>query len=263
MANPRPALLSLLLLGLSTAVAPPAGAEATLPAAPASAIHDEANVLGERTRRALESLLVEHDRLTDEQVVLALVRTDETVELDARTRALFDHWQVGQRGRGQGLLLVLDDRRREAAFRAGYGLNPALDPNRLREILGERALPALRRDDAPRAMIETAVEALRALGSPLVETGELEAILQDLPARPPLEDDTSERAPPYGLWLLALAAGLGLAWTALGFVIGADAHYTATGWTRPRPFELARRLHAARRSAAEMVAALGGTHGRW
>lgn len=263
MGIPHPALLSLLLLGLSTATLPPARAAAPLPGAPASAVHDEGNVLGDRTRRALESLLVEHDRLTDEQVVLALVRTDESVELDARARALFDHWQVGQRGRGQGLLIVLDDRRREGAFRAGYGLNPALDGDRLREILDERALRALRRGDAPRAMIETAVEVLRVLGSPLVETGELEAILSDLPARPALEDESAERAPPYGLWLLALAAGLGLAWTVLRFVVGADAHYTASGWSRPRPFELARRLRAARRSIADTTAALGGTHGRW
>src|SRR4051794_34047311 len=78
-----------------------------IPRAPYYYLLDQSNALDQRSMRAMESLLVEHDRLTGEQFMVAIFDKIESDDLAEWTRQIFRKWRVGQRGQDNGLLLVI------------------------------------------------------------------------------------------------------------------------------------------------------------
>lgn len=87
---------------------------------------DAANLLKSEERAALEAKLKAHEDKTTDQVVVATLRSLEGHEVEDYANRLFRHWQLGQKGKDNGALLLVAPQERKVRIEVGYGLEGAL-----------------------------------------------------------------------------------------------------------------------------------------
>src|SRR5918993_2497506 len=87
---------------------------------------DAANLLKPEERAALEAKLKAHEDKTTDQVVVATLRSLEGTEIEDYANRLFRHWQLGQKGKDNGALLLVAPQERKVRIEVGYGLEGAL-----------------------------------------------------------------------------------------------------------------------------------------
>lgn len=87
---------------------------------------DNANLLSANTRSQLNSLLAEHEQQTSNQIVVVTLPSLNGYEISDYSYQLGRHWQIGQAGKDNGVLLVVAKQERKIRIEVGYGLEGAL-----------------------------------------------------------------------------------------------------------------------------------------
>ena len=258
----RASLIASLCLGLSFVVVvfeSPATAARVPGPGPARGVLDEPGKLEERGRLALEKLFAEHERLTGEQIVVAVFDGLAGEDAVNFTRKTFKDWSVGLRGKNNGLLLALYWNDQKARVEAGFGLDLTLPEGKADLILEDFLFPELRGSKVYRGLSLASLEILRVLESPLLEGGKAREILTEGGFEGPWEPARRQSADQRGGFVIAvMLAGLVLALAVLNHAINAAIHYTSKGWFRePLRAPRLRRPAARTRSSAE------GASGSW
>ncbi len=149
------------------------------------------------------------------------------------TNRVFSAWKIGKRGKDNGVLLALYWKDHKARIEVGYGLEPLLTDAKSKQILSDFLIPELKAGQPDRALSLSALEILRTIESPLIASGRAEQILRAdgfkgglQPAAPTTSSGTSS------FWVLAAII---LFIFVINRVSSADAHFTRSGWYRPRP----------------------------
>jgi uncharacterized protein len=225
-------------LGLSWA-GPSLAAEP--PPAPATHVMDEPGILSPRAKQAVTALLVEHERVTSEQVIIAIFKSLNGEELVDFTNRTFAAWRIGKRGKDNGALLALYWEDRKARIEVGYGLEGNLTDARAKRVLEEFLFPELRAQDPSRGVSLAALEILDALESPLIQNGRALQILRDGGISGGLSARTFADAPPIRGWWVWIIVGFLLLFMGFQFLTTAEAHFTRGGWYRPSPWSRAGR----------------------
>jgi uncharacterized protein len=137
----RTLLLAVLLLG---AVAAATSAALPVPPPPALRVNDYANALSAADRERLEGKLVERERTSSNQIVVAVFKSLEGESLEDFSIRLAQAWRVGQKGLDNGVifLVFLDDRRMR--LEVGYGLEGVLTDAVSATILRTAVAPRFR-----------------------------------------------------------------------------------------------------------------------
>jgi uncharacterized protein len=119
---------------------------------------DLAGALTEPERAALNRYLGAVERSTGAQVALVTLRSLEGEDIADFANSLYRHWGVGQKGKDEGLLLLLvtDDRR--SRIEVGYGLEGTI-PDGFAGLTLREMRPALRQRDYATALT-TAAQAI-------------------------------------------------------------------------------------------------------
>ena len=246
----RSVLATGLLLALSIGVgpslpkglsfAPVSSAEAAesggykIPAAPTSWVLDQAGVLSPEGKNQLSRLLKAHEDATTEQVVIAVFQSLEGQDLLETTNRVFQEWHIGQKNKDNGVLLALYWNDRKARIEVGYGLEPLLTDARAKRVLTEALVPRLKAGQTDLALLDSAVEVLRAIESPVLKDSPDAAAAQ---AALKAQRRPGRKVPVN----FALVVALGVVILALRALMSAEAHYTARGWHHPSPLDPLRR----------------------
>jgi uncharacterized protein len=127
----------------------------TIPPKPDRYFNDYAGVVSGDTAERLNTQLAQFERDTSDQVVVAIYRkmqSDSSIEDYAQRIA--QTWQVGQKGKRNGvvLLVFLDDRK--ASIQVGYGLEGALPDITAYDIRERHMNPHFRKGDYEGGLIE-------------------------------------------------------------------------------------------------------------
>jgi uncharacterized protein len=224
--------IALIIFGISFAHADNAK---SIPAAPFYYVLDEPHVLSQNALRSVETLLIEHDRVAGEQVLVAIFQSLGDEDLVDYTNRVFQQWKIGKRGKDNGVLLALFWNNHKARIEVGYGLEGLLTDAKSSGILSDILLPELKNSNPDRAVSLAALEILRTLGSPLIQNGKAEQILKS----GGFQGDWK----PQEVYV-PRTGGLAV-WLFLGFIIlsivlrtitGAEAHFTRAGWVRHNPW---------------------------
>ena len=122
---------------------------------PQGYVSDFAGVVDAPTRARLNDYCGMVERSTGAQMALVTIQSleDEPVEDVANT--IFRAWGVGQKGKNEGILLLLSIGDRRSRLEVGYGLEPILPDGMAGRILREMR-PALRQRDYGEAMMAAA-----------------------------------------------------------------------------------------------------------
>jgi uncharacterized protein len=110
-------------------------------------VNDYAGVLNAQAESAIGAKLAEFERDSSTQIVVAVIPAlDGDAIEDVATRTL-ERWGLGQKGRNNGVLLVIAMAERRARIEVGYGLEDRLTDALSRRILEDRLFPAFRTGD--------------------------------------------------------------------------------------------------------------------
>lgn len=89
-------------------------------------VTDEAEILSAEVRRSLNERLKAHEERTGDQIVVLTLHTLGGESIEEYAVRVFETWKLGQRGKDNGVLVIVvpDDRRMR--IEVGYGLEPTL-----------------------------------------------------------------------------------------------------------------------------------------
>jgi uncharacterized membrane protein YgcG len=246
--------LSLALLAVALS------ANAELPARPEFGVLDQAGLLPLSILKATERMLIQHEKLTEEQVSVLTVTDVKKGELHSYGDSVLEKWRERAPQPPNSVLIVVNGETGELEIRTGLGLDPVLTSDKISVIRNRFFKPEWKTGKKSRAIILSLVESFRVLDSPLITSGEL--------------IDTYDRAGysggwtpvvrsprPWIAWLLVLF-GIGFVAFALVRILIGEVHYTATGWFRVSALKNLKRLVPRRKKTPTLVTG-GGVSGRY
>lgn len=136
---------------------------APLPPSPSPRyVHDDAGWLGAHVFTELDLKLEKFERETSSQVVVGIFpKLPEREELADYSQRLFDAWMPGQKGKDNGVLLLVFAENRMIRIHVGYGMEGALPDILAGQIIRNEMAPKLRAGDREGA-IEAGVDAILA-----------------------------------------------------------------------------------------------------
>ena len=108
---------------------------------------DDAGVLDEGTRAALTQKLAEFETKTTDQFVVVTLKSLQGTSIEDFGVELGRHWQIGQRDKNNGVLLIVAPNERRVRIEVGYGLEGALTDAVSRLIIENGITPRFRAGD--------------------------------------------------------------------------------------------------------------------
>jgi uncharacterized protein len=112
-------------------------------------IVDEANLLSPEDKRALEADLKALEQKSTDQLVVYTTRSLQGYEIEDIGYRVGRFWQIGQKGKDNGVILIVAPTERKVRIEVGRGLEPQLTDALSRLIIENAIMPAFRRGDFP------------------------------------------------------------------------------------------------------------------
>ncbi|HEY2135715.1 MAG TPA: TPM domain-containing protein [Xanthobacteraceae bacterium] len=147
----------------------PAGAQTVAPAgvdfpALSGRVVDEADILPDRMRVDLISKLARLEAKTGDQVVVVTLRSLRGRSIEQYGVALGRRWQIGQKGRDNGVLLIVAPAERKVRIEVGYGLEGTLTDAVASYIIQQNIIPHFRDSDMAGGVARGADDIVQVLG---------------------------------------------------------------------------------------------------
>jgi uncharacterized protein len=130
---------------------------------------DETGALSSSQRGALENDLAAHEQRTGQQVVVAIVRSLQGVDIEDYGVELIRGWGIGEKGKNTGAILLVAPNEKRVRIEVGYGLEGALTDAASRIIIERTIVPQIRRGDLAAGVVAGAHEMLRVLSGEVTE----------------------------------------------------------------------------------------------
>ena len=108
---------------------------------------DAANVLDAGQRAALTTSLAALENTSTDQLVVVTVPSLQGYPIEDFSNRLLRTWQIGQKGKNNGILLVVAPTEHKVRIEVGYGLEPIITDGLSSTIIQNRILPLFRRGD--------------------------------------------------------------------------------------------------------------------
>jgi uncharacterized protein len=108
---------------------------------------DEAGILDPATKQALEQKLADFEAKTTGQFVVVTLKSLQGTSIEDYGYQLGRHWQIGQKDKNSGVLLIVAPNERKVRIEVGYGLEGNLTDAVSRLIIENAILPRFRVND--------------------------------------------------------------------------------------------------------------------
>ncbi len=115
-----------------------------VPSKPIGRISDYTNTLKTNEIQKLEQTLAQFERETTNQIAVVLIPTLAGDNLEDYSIRLADKWKIGQKGKDNGVILLIVKQDRKIRIEVGYGLEGALPDSRAGEIIRKNIAPYFR-----------------------------------------------------------------------------------------------------------------------
>jgi len=110
---------------------------------------DEANILDASQRAALTQKLSDLETKSTDQLVVVTLKSLQGTSIEDYGYQLGRQWQIGQKGKNNGVLLIVAPSERKVRIEVGYGLEGTLTDAISRLIIENSILPRFRANDFP------------------------------------------------------------------------------------------------------------------
>ncbi len=168
---------------------------------PQGYLSDFAGVVTDSNRAPLEAYCAEVEHSTGAQMALVTIPSLEGEPIEDVANTIFRAWGVGQKGKNEGILMLLAVGDRRDRIEVGYGLEPIL-PDGLSGSILRQMRPALRQGDYGDAMMAAA----ETIGNTIAQAKHVTITAASLPRR--YRPSTSDSIP----WPMILGGIVLLFW---------------------------------------------------
>jgi uncharacterized protein len=110
-------------------------------------VHDDAKVLSQATIQELESQLKQFEDSTTNQIAVLIIPSLDGEVLEDYALKVAEKWQLGKKGRDNGVLLLVAINDKKMRIEVGYGLEGALPDITCNQIIRNEISPHFRRGD--------------------------------------------------------------------------------------------------------------------
>jgi uncharacterized protein len=122
-----------------------AGTDGLLPIPPLSAhVTDLTQTLAPAEKQSLEAKLVDWESRTGNQLAVLMVPTTQPEPIEAYSLRVAEKWQIGPKGKDNGVLFLVAKNDKKMRFEVGYGLEGTLTDVTARRIIAENVAPMFR-----------------------------------------------------------------------------------------------------------------------
>ena len=108
---------------------------------------DNAELLSTSEHERLTRLLEQHESATTNQVVVVTLKSLQGYAIEEFGYQLGRHWGIGQKGKDNGVILIVASDERKVRIEVGYGLEGTLTDALSRDIIENRILAAFKQDN--------------------------------------------------------------------------------------------------------------------
>jgi uncharacterized protein len=108
---------------------------------------DAAHLLQPDQQARLDAKLKAHEDRTSDQVVVATVPSLGDLTIEDYANRLFRHWELGQKAKNNGVLLLVAPNERKVRIEVGYGLEGALTDALSKVIISTAIAPKFQQGD--------------------------------------------------------------------------------------------------------------------
>jgi uncharacterized protein len=131
-------------------------------------VNDNALILSEETQSLLSEMLKVHEEKTTNQVVVLTVPTLDGENIEDYAYRVFQEWQLGQKDKDNGILIVVVPNDRKMRIEVGYGLESIMTDLQAGRIIRDIMTPRFRDGDFNGGIIEGAQAVIATLeGEPV------------------------------------------------------------------------------------------------
>lgn len=138
------------------------------PGIPTGYVNDFAGILSANTKQEIETLLSSLDASTSAQVSVVTIKTLDNDTIENYAEKLFKEWGIGQKGKDNGVLLLVAIEDRKVRIEVGYGLEGALTDAETSSIIRNVITPAFKEGDYDKGITEGVDNILKAAAEDLV-----------------------------------------------------------------------------------------------
>ena len=121
-----------------------ADAQVNLPR-PSGYVNDFAGVISSQDKVSLEGLFSELERKTTAQACVVTLDTVAPEAIEAYAVKLFEQWGIGQKGKDNGVLLLVAVKDKSLRIEVGYGLEGGIPDALASQIINEVIVPLFKR----------------------------------------------------------------------------------------------------------------------
>lgn len=114
---------------------------------PPSLVVDLANVLSEEEEAKLVNILEEHEQHNSSQFAVVTISSTNGYPIGEYTASLGNKWQLGVKGKDNGLLLLIAIKDRKAFLATGYGMETYISDVAASTLIEEYLAPKFRREE--------------------------------------------------------------------------------------------------------------------
>jgi uncharacterized protein len=156
------------------------------------AVNDGASLLTPGERSTLESRLKAHRDAHGDEIVVFTVPSLGGESIEDVAYSTFNTWKIGQKGKDNGVLLVVAPKERKTRIETGKGIGHKITDLQSKQILSERVGPRLKEGKNYEG-ITAGVESIASLliGGPLVPPGEAPRLPSGRPDPPHFEPSSA------------------------------------------------------------------------
>lgn len=149
---------ALLTIAVSMIDAGQAAAALKLPE-PGGYVNDFAGMLSSQTVDEFEAKLAQYEKETGNEIAVVTVENLQGTTVEDFAVRLFEKWQIGKKGKDNGVLLLVAEDERAMRIEVGYGLEPDLTDAESFQIITNIITPAFKAGDFDKGVSE-AVDAI-------------------------------------------------------------------------------------------------------
>ena len=127
---------------------------------------DEAGILDQAAKTALESKLAEFETKTTGQLVVVTLKSLQGTSIEDYGYQLGRHWGIGQKEKNSGALLIVVPSERKVRIEVGYGLEGQLTDAVSKLIIENAIVPRFRAGDFAGGINRGVDDIMQALADP-------------------------------------------------------------------------------------------------
>lgn len=126
-------------------------------------VTDNAQILSDETRQSITERLKAHEDKTTNQIAVLTIKTLDGVGIEEYAVAVFNEWKLGQKGKDNGILVVVAPNDRRMRIEVGYGLEGTMPDGVAGSIIRNVMTPHFKNNDYNKGIDEGVNALIRVL----------------------------------------------------------------------------------------------------